>query len=469
MLSSTRLSSLFIVATVMSFSLILVRSVGAQSINNQVNVNGSGNNIVGDAGNEPSIAVDPNNPNRIAIGWRQFDTVTNNFRQAGVGFSTNGGLSWTATKLDPGQFRSDPVLDYDRNGNFYYSSLSSVTSMEVFKSTNGGATWSSPVIAHGGDKQWMAIDRTTGIGSGNIYQYWNVQFTSNPGTSFTRSINGGASFQTAIAGPSPDIKWGTLDVGHNGTLYFAGSQLNTGNGHLFAKSTNAQNPSQTPVFSAAVSINLGGTTSTGGVNPAGLLGQVNIATDHSFTSKRGNIYVLASVDPAGADPLDVMFIRSQDDGATWSAPVRINNDLVGSASQWFGTMSVAPNGRIDAIWNDTRNSPTSTTSQLFFANSYDGGLTWLGNKALTIPFNQSLGYPNQNKMGDYYDMISDEFGAHLAYAATFNGEQDVYYMRINSVPEPSSLAIAGLGTCLLAITVVLRRRKRSSPANPRAS
>ena len=333
--------------------------------------------------------------------------------------------------------------------------------MEVFKSTNGGATWSSPVIAHGGDKQWMAIDRTTGIGSGNIYQYWNVQFTANPGTSFTRSINGGASFQTAIAGPSPDMKWGTLDVGHNGTLYFAGSQLNTGNGHLFAKSTNAQNPSLTPAFSAAVSINLGGTTSTGGVNPAGLLGQVNIATDHSFTSKRGNIYVMGSVNPAGADPLDVMFIRSQDDGATWSSPIRVNNDPVGSASQWFGTMSVAPNGRIDAVWNDTRNSPSSTTSELFFANSFDGGLTWLGNKALTIPYNHSLGYPNQNKMGDYYDMISDEFGAHLAYAATFNGEQDVYYMRINAIPEPSSLAIVGLGACLLGLTA-LRRRDRIS-------
>jgi len=49
----------------------------------QVNVDALGNNIVGDAGNEPSIAVDPTNPSRIVIGWRQFDTVASNFRQAG--------------------------------------------------------------------------------------------------------------------------------------------------------------------------------------------------------------------------------------------------------------------------------------------------------------------------------------------------------------------------------------------------
>src|SRR5262245_27395430 len=45
----------------------------------QVNVSSSQANITGDAANEPSIAVDPNNHNRMAIGWRQFDTVSSNF------------------------------------------------------------------------------------------------------------------------------------------------------------------------------------------------------------------------------------------------------------------------------------------------------------------------------------------------------------------------------------------------------
>ncbi len=46
----------------------------------QVNINSSGYNIIGDAANEPSIAVDPTDPNRIVIGWRQFDTISSNFR-----------------------------------------------------------------------------------------------------------------------------------------------------------------------------------------------------------------------------------------------------------------------------------------------------------------------------------------------------------------------------------------------------
>jgi hypothetical protein len=407
----------------------------------QVNTDALGHDILGDAGNEPSIAVDPTNPNRMAIGWRQFDTITNNFRQAGVAYTTNGGMTWTPSVLTPGLFRSDPVLRSDATGNFYYSSLSSTTSAEVFKSTNGGATWGPPVNSFGGDKQWLAVDNTNGPGRGNVYQNWNVQFSSVANTSFTRSTTGGASFETPVTGPNPFSKWGTMAVGPNGTLYSAGSNLNQ-TGHLFAQSSNAQLASQTPTFTTQ-SIGLGGVTAGGSptVNPGGLLGQVSVAT-----AKNGNIYVLASVDPAGADPLDVMFIRSTNGGATWSNPLRVNNNPTGENSyQWFAAMSVAPNGRIDAIWNDTGVNSSNTLSVLKYSYSLDEGLTWLGYAPLTPAFNHTLGYPSQDKIGDYYDIVSDNFGANIAFSATFTGGQDVYYMRLTAVPEPSSAALVLAG------------------------
>ena len=61
----------------------------------QVNVDANGQNIVGDAANEPSITVDPTDHNKMAIGWRQFDTVSSNFREAGWAYTANGGISWT--------------------------------------------------------------------------------------------------------------------------------------------------------------------------------------------------------------------------------------------------------------------------------------------------------------------------------------------------------------------------------------
>ena len=43
-----------------------------------------------------------------------------------------------------------------------------------------------------------------------------------------------------------------------------------------------------------------------------------------------------------------------------------------------------------------------------------------------------IGYPNQYKIGDYITVVSDNAGANVAYAATFNGEEDIYYVRIRS-------------------------------------
>jgi hypothetical protein len=413
----------------------------------QINTNPVGGDIPGDAANEPSICVNPNNPNLMAVGWRQFDSISSNFRQAGVGHSTNGGLTWSWTTLTPGNFRSDPVLRSDANGNFYYASLTSESSGDIFKSTNGGATWGAPVNAFSGDKEWIAVDTTNGPGRGNVYENWNVQFANVPNTSFTRSTNGGTSYENPYTGPNPFLKWGQMAVGPNGTLYAAGATLDQ-SGHLFSKSTNAQFAGQTPTFTTQ-SINLGGTTIGGNaaVNPEGLLGQVNISA-----ASNGHIYVLASVQPtSGPDPLDVMFIRSTDGGNTWSAPVKVNNNPAGNSYQWFGTMSVAPNGRIDAIWNDTSVNPNNNFSVLRYAYSLDEGVTWLGHTALTPAINHTLGYPQQDKIGDYYDMTSDNAGADVAFSATFNGEQDVYFMRI-SVPEPATIGLVLVGGIVMALT-----------------
>ena len=88
----------------------------------QVNVDANGNNIIGDAANEPSICVDPHNSNRMSIGWRQFNSVASNFRQAGFAYTTTGGTRWIAPGvLQNNVFRSDPVLNSDNAGSFFLS------------------------------------------------------------------------------------------------------------------------------------------------------------------------------------------------------------------------------------------------------------------------------------------------------------------------------------------------------------
>jgi hypothetical protein len=408
----------------------------------QVNVDANGQNIPGDAANEPSMIIDPLNPLHILIGWRQFDNVNSNFRQAGYAYSTDGGLSWTFPgSINAGIFRSDPVLDCDSAGNFYYNSLTLDAQnnylCKIFKSTNWGVAWDAGIDAHGGDKQWMVIDRGSGASSGNIYANWNSYFTSCVPGSFTRSTDDGATFGDCTVLPGNPY-WGTMAMGNSGEVYISGwSDIF---GTLVLKSTQVQYADSTPSWYLSMP-NLDGQVVYGQlVNPVGLSGQISISVDHSGGPSNGNVYILASVSRfSNSDSADVMFSRSTNGGFTWSSPVRVNDDNGTHSYQWFGTMSVAPNGRIDATWLDTRDSPPdSLLSSLYYSYSLDQGASWAPNQRLTASFSSRIGWPQQAKMGDYVAMISDNDKACLAWTNTFNGEEDVYFSTI----KPSTTGIA---------------------------
>src|SRR5213080_674385 len=398
----------------------------------QVNVNVNGNNVVGDAANEPSICVDPTNGNTMSIGWRQFDSVSSNFRQAGFAHTTNGGRTWiSAGVLQRNVFRSDPVLNSDSAGRFFYLSLLQTFFDDLWRSLNGGQSWAFLTRAYGGDKQWFTIDKTNSTGHGFQYQFWS-DGANFGGRQFTRSTNGGLTWMNPIDIPNSPA-FGTLDVDSNGNLFIGGVELEGGQVWC-VRSTNAKNGAVVPNFDQSTAVDLGGKIVAGQlINPQGLAGQSFLAVDRSGTSTNNNIYMLASVQPAGfTSGTDVIFVRSTNGGQTFSAPRRINDDPVNHVKwHWFGALSVAPSGQIDAVWLDTRNAANNINSQLFYSYSLDGGNTWSLNVAISNSFNPYLGYPNQDKLGDYITIVSDNAGANVAYAATFNGEEDIYYVRIS--------------------------------------
>ena len=423
-------------------------SVHDQFTSHQVNVNASGLNITGDAANEPSIAVDPTNGNRMVIGWRQFNSVSSNFRQSGYGYTSNGGSTWTFPGvLENNVFRSDPVLVADDIGRFFYNSLLETFFDNIWRSLDSGQTWTNlqgAGNATGGDKQWHQIDNTNSTGHGFQYQAWSTAGNNFGGRQFSRSTDGGVTWMDPINIPNSPI-WGTLDVDSNGNLFIGGV-----NGSFRClRSSNAKNGAVTPTFDQNVVVNMGGTiTSSQTINPGGLTGQLFLAVDRSGTATNNNIYMLASVRPTGAGGgADVRFARSTNGGVSFSASIRINDDAVNASKwHWMGTLSVAPNGRIDSVWLDTRNAANNTDSQLFYSYSTDGGVTWAPNVSVSNSFNPFLGYPQQNKMGDYMTIVSDNTGANVAYAATFNLEEDIYYVRVapagptqsySSTPPPS--------------------------------
>lgn len=413
----------------------------------QANVDASGNNILGDAANEPSISVDPTDGNKMVIGWRQFDSIQSDFRQGGWGFTTDGGSTWTFPGvLENNIFRSDPVTHCDETGKFFYLSLQSDQAQsffcdDVWASTNGGETWTQGGPAHGGDKEWFTIDKTGGTGHGFQYQFWTGFFACDSGE-FSRSTDGGGvAWQTPLNLPNSP-QWGSLDVDANGNLFVGGES----DQFYCLRSSNAQIGGQTPTFDQVTPVNMGGDLGSGGINGIGLTGQTFVAVDRSGGPTNNNVYMLASVLPPGQNFTEVMFVRSTDGGSTFSAPVRVNDDANHQSKwHWFGTLAVAPNGRIDAVWYDTRNAVNNIDSQLFYSWSTDGGVNWAPNIAVSNSFNPQAGFPNNQKIGDYITIVSDNTGGNVAYAATFNvnpqavggHEQDVYYVRVSPAGGPT--------------------------------
>ena len=165
----------------------------------QVNVDANGNNIVGDAANEPSLCVDP----KIPIEWRsvgdKFNSVTSNFRQGGWGFTSDGGVHWSFPGvLQNNTFRSDPVLNSDSAGNFYYLSLLQSFFDDIWRSVNGGQNFNDLGPATGGDKQWFVIDNTNSPGQGFQYQCWSTAGNNYNGRQFSRSTDGGKPGATRL-------------------------------------------------------------------------------------------------------------------------------------------------------------------------------------------------------------------------------------------------------------------------------
>ena len=260
----------------------------------QVNVDLNGANVTGDAANEPSITVDLANPSRMSVGWRQFNTVNSDFRQGGYAYTTSGGASWTfAGVLDSG-FRSDPVLQSDAAGSFFYLSLITNLNEDIWRSNTGGQSWFRLGPALGGDKQWFTIDTTNSVGRGFQYQVWSTAGNKWQGRQFSRSTDGGFSWMDPIYIPNGP-SWGTLDVDTHGNVFIGGVTLNT-NQFWCVRSSDAKNAATVPTFDQSTSVDMGGYLApSSSINPQGLSGQLTVAVDRSGTSTNNNVYMLASL------------------------------------------------------------------------------------------------------------------------------------------------------------------------------
>lgn len=319
----------------------------------------------------------------------------------GIYFTTNQGSNWTGYDNPPfGTNSGDPASVISLNGYFYEGYITNASGQGVSRSTDNGATWTSSVVGTvpGSsdllDKNHMTADKSPSSpyknrvyvaytefisGSANENQIV-VKYSSDNGTTWSAGVN-----VSTGANAGSHNQGVNLSTGPNGEVYAiwavydnwaVGSYGEDGIGFNVSTDGGATWGTAKRIYTAANFGIRGNLTSKNSIRVSSF---PSMAVDRSGGPRNGYIYCAwaqVGVAPAGTDP-DIVTIRSTNGGATWTTPVRVNDDAVSNGKdQYYNWITVdQATGAVYHLFYDSRNVANSQ-AEVYCARSIDGNLTF---------------------------------------------------------------------------------------------
>lgn len=396
---------------------------------------------------EVSVAINPTNPDHL-IAVCHAQGATGGPRASNYAFvSEDAGKSWkTAAAPNPdGRVQGDDAIVFGPDGTAYwtYIAFTGLRAPRPLRAATGifvnasrdGLKWAAPVpvIDHINalepfeDKPWIAVDTSLDSAHrGNIYVAWtkfDVYGSKDPAHKshiyLSRSRDGGKTFSVPLRvsehpGDAQDgsntVEGAVPAIGPKGEVYltWAGPR-----GLVFTSSTDGgwSFPPEKVV-----------TETPGGWDlPVAGLARHNglpvTAADSSRGKHRGAIYI-SWIDKRHGDP-DVFLLASRDGGATWTAPVRVNDDRQGNGkAQCFAWMAVdRVDGSVNIAFYDRRDQEGTMTG-LTLARSVDGGKTFANHRINQKPF-----HCNRVFLGDYIGIDAVAGRVVVAYSHVLDNRQ----------------------------------------------
>jgi len=368
---------------------------------------------------ENMVFANTSNPLNIVVNYN--DHNANQY--SGTSFSNDGGTTFTEISPPPfatghGSNFGDPIVVYNTKlGKFFAGDL--VTScggfgIGLWTSTNG-STWTAGACAHNGgsdDRESMWVDNEPTSGTyGRMYISWN-DFTvgvgalsvvhSDDGVTWTapvRVANGSQFIRDVQITGSP--AGASRFEGSNSTVFIAGMDEGTGGcatrQNLMYKSldggvtwTNATLGARfKPICDALCSSN-------------SYFAQVNPIIRHMgwgepAVGPNGVVHYVYAGLGTNSDPGDIYYVRSADNGVTWSTPKKINFGADAQfKEQWMPSLSADAAGGVTASWYDRFASTTSCKNvsdpgcnyMRVARQSKDNGVTFGGPIAVSGIINQ---------------------------------------------------------------------------------
>jgi hypothetical protein len=363
--------------------------------------------------NEATIVMNPLNPNNL-VGFSNDEALSGGVR---IYVSNDGGTTWSTRQFG---FHSDGEIDaccdtqaaFDTFGNLFVTNLESSGPTKVLLSTNGGQTFKSiatlsgsndqPSIATGAGEVWISYTNSSGtittggaqvLGLGKFGK--QVQEVAPSGTGDFGGVSIGPSGQVMVTymsptgGTGPATIWGNVDLDGTGTGTMGPKFKITG-------------------------------TNVGGFDPIPAQpnrtvdAEPNLAYDRSGGPHNGRVYLVYSDAPTlGSKNLSNFVRHSDDNGTTWSAPVKVDDDTTVN-SHFLPQIAVDQStGNVAVAWYDCRNAGSANVNaQIFASVSTDGGNTFLPNVQVSAGTSNA---PDAHAGIDYGDFFTMEFRNNVFY------------------------------------------------------
>ncbi|HEX2026838.1 MAG TPA: sialidase family protein, partial [Nitriliruptorales bacterium] len=214
----------------------------------------------------------------------------------------------------------------------------------------------------------------------------------------------------------------------------------------------------------------------------------------TYDPERGTFYVVWHDNRNG--DLDA-FVSTSSDGATWSEPLRMNDDPEETTTgQFYPQLALAPDGRLDVAWYDYRDDtypapqpdPDSGLNlfnnmgkqqSVYLTSSHDGGRTWTPNVRVNdVRIDRTIGLWDPNYFFQVpLSVASSDDRTLVAWSDTRNGDavtgtQDIVTAAVAASTDEGDRnllllgggagLVLGAGLAAFAMLALLRRWTRSA-------